>query len=191
MPKDSRCKAKTKAGKSCRAAATAGGLCFFHSNPNKARELGQKGGRKNRHVHPQQGLELANLRGFEGALELTEKLMKEVYSGDLAPKTASTIVSILSLRLKLKEFQEMDSRLKQLENRQSDQTEEESPAQTQLVSVAAPLIEHIDRKVYSENQSAALETTIAASETKEATDPESEGLPLQRVMKSTGNTHGS
>jgi len=37
----SRCKARTKAGKPCRAAATAGGLCFFHANPEKASELGR------------------------------------------------------------------------------------------------------------------------------------------------------
>lgn len=44
-----RCKGKNKQGKPCQAAATAGGLCFFHANPNKASELGRMGGRKNRH----------------------------------------------------------------------------------------------------------------------------------------------
>jgi hypothetical protein len=42
------CRAKTKNGEPCQAAATEGGLCFFHSNPKKASELGQIGGRKNR-----------------------------------------------------------------------------------------------------------------------------------------------
>jgi len=41
------CKALTKKGQPCRAAATAGGLCFFHANPNKASELGRIGGRSN------------------------------------------------------------------------------------------------------------------------------------------------
>jgi len=52
MPKnrDSRCTGLTKGGKSCRAAATDGGLCYFHANPKKAAELGRIGGRKNRHV---------------------------------------------------------------------------------------------------------------------------------------------
>jgi Family of unknown function (DUF5763) len=45
-----RCQARTKSGNPCRAAATAGGLCYFHANPNKASELGQIGGRKNRHL---------------------------------------------------------------------------------------------------------------------------------------------
>jgi hypothetical protein len=40
---DSGCKALAKTGKPCRAAATAGGLCFFHANPAKASELGRSG----------------------------------------------------------------------------------------------------------------------------------------------------
>jgi len=40
-----RCQGQTKAGKPCRAAATSGGLCYFHANPNKAAELGRIGGR--------------------------------------------------------------------------------------------------------------------------------------------------
>lgn len=43
---DSRCKATAKTGKRCGAAATEGGLCFFHANPDKAAELGRIGGRK-------------------------------------------------------------------------------------------------------------------------------------------------
>jgi hypothetical protein len=43
-----RCAGQTKGGKPCRAAATAGGLCFFRANPNKASELGRIGGRKRR-----------------------------------------------------------------------------------------------------------------------------------------------
>jgi len=50
MSSNSRCKANTKEGRPCRAAATEGGLCFFHANPNKAVELGRIGGRKNGHT---------------------------------------------------------------------------------------------------------------------------------------------
>jgi hypothetical protein len=38
------CKALTKQGNPCKAPATEGGLCFFHANPDRARELGQMGG---------------------------------------------------------------------------------------------------------------------------------------------------
>lgn len=43
------CKGFTKDGKPCRAHPTGGGLCYFHANPDQARLLGQKGGRKNRY----------------------------------------------------------------------------------------------------------------------------------------------
>jgi general stress protein YciG len=45
------CKATTSSGKPCRAKPHKGGLCFFHSDPQKAAELGQKGGRRNRHTY--------------------------------------------------------------------------------------------------------------------------------------------
>ena len=42
------CQGKTRTGAACRAPAGAGGLCFFHANPDSAKALGQIGGRKNR-----------------------------------------------------------------------------------------------------------------------------------------------
>lgn len=36
------CQGKTKTGAACRAPATSGGLCFFHSNPDTARALGKE-----------------------------------------------------------------------------------------------------------------------------------------------------
>lgn len=42
------CKALTKDGKPCKAPPTAGGLCYFHANPDQVRLLGRIGGRKNR-----------------------------------------------------------------------------------------------------------------------------------------------
>jgi hypothetical protein len=46
---DHRCRGRAKSGRRCGAAATAGGLCFFHANPDKASELGRIGGGSNRH----------------------------------------------------------------------------------------------------------------------------------------------
>jgi hypothetical protein len=46
---NSRCQGQTRSGRPCRAAATAGGLCFFPACPNKASKLGRIGGKSNRH----------------------------------------------------------------------------------------------------------------------------------------------
>src|SRR5215813_15323757 len=40
-----RCKGITRSGAPCTAWAMEGGLCYFHANPDKARELGKRGGR--------------------------------------------------------------------------------------------------------------------------------------------------
>src|SRR6516225_4955103 len=40
-----RCKGVTRSGTPCTAWAMEGGLCYFHANPDKASELGKRGGR--------------------------------------------------------------------------------------------------------------------------------------------------
>jgi general stress protein YciG len=45
------CKATTSSGGRCKAKPHKHGLCFFHSDPKKAAELGRKGGRRNRHLY--------------------------------------------------------------------------------------------------------------------------------------------
>lgn len=42
------CKGKTASGAACRAPAGPSGFCFFHANPDRAKTLGQLGGRGNR-----------------------------------------------------------------------------------------------------------------------------------------------
>jgi hypothetical protein len=44
------CKGMNKNGLPCGAHAMPAGYCFFHSDPNRAAELGRAGGRRNRHV---------------------------------------------------------------------------------------------------------------------------------------------
>jgi Family of unknown function (DUF5763) len=50
-PTLARCKATTSSGACCKAKPHEDGLCFFHSDPRKAAELGRKGGRRNRHTY--------------------------------------------------------------------------------------------------------------------------------------------
>src|SRR5271157_276372 len=45
-PLPAQCKATTPSGEPCRAKPHKEGLCFFHSDPKKAAELGRKGGRR-------------------------------------------------------------------------------------------------------------------------------------------------
>ena len=100
LHKKSRCQARTKAGKPCRAAATAGGLCFFHTNPNKAAELGRIGGRNNRHFV---GGTLDALPTLDNAIAVRDavaRLIADVYAGMIHPRIAAGLAPLLNLQLR-------------------------------------------------------------------------------------------
>jgi hypothetical protein len=78
---DSRCKAKTKSSKPCGAAATKGGLCYFHANPNKASELGRIGGRSNRHVTGENADPLPTLDNALAVRGTVDRLIADVDAG--------------------------------------------------------------------------------------------------------------
>jgi len=112
----SRCNATTKNGKACRAAATEGGLCYFHANPNKAAELGRIGGRKNGRVRDEHAVPLPTLDTALGVRETVGRLIEDLYAGKLHPKIASGLSSLLSLQLRALETSELERRVIMLEN---------------------------------------------------------------------------
>jgi hypothetical protein len=112
----SRCKTRTKAGKLCGAAATAGGLCFFHANPNKASELGRIGGRSKRRAAAENGDPLPVLDNAIAVQETVARLITEVYAGRLHIGTATGLVPLLNLQLRAIERGDLDQRLAKVEN---------------------------------------------------------------------------
>jgi hypothetical protein len=83
--------------------ATAGGLCFFHANPARARELGRIGGRKNRQQLPELVVPTA-MTAAELSRLLSEAL-RDVWSNKLAPRKAaamSQLGSVLTARYRLR-----------------------------------------------------------------------------------------
>lgn len=113
---DHLCKAKTKKGKHCRAAATAGGLCFFHANPNKASELGRKGGRSNRNraesVDP-----LPRLQNATAVRDAVDRLVADLRSGEVNPRVASVLATLLNLQLRAIETTDLEKRILELEKK--------------------------------------------------------------------------
>lgn len=89
-----RCRATTKTGKRCKAAPTAGGLCFFHANPNKAVELGRKGGRKNRNLPIEAIDSPLNLNTAEGIRTTLELVFGSVYRGEHSPSWGMALNTI-------------------------------------------------------------------------------------------------
>ena len=92
----SHCKARTKAGKPCRAAATEGGLCFFHANPDKASELGRMGGRSKRYA-AESADPLPTLDGTIAVRDTAARLFEEVYSGKRHHRVAASLAPLLNL----------------------------------------------------------------------------------------------
>ena len=110
------CKSKTKSGKPCRAAASEGGLCFFHGNPNKASELGRIGGRNNRHLLAIEISDpLPKLENGTDLRDLIARLIREVYSGKLPPRIATGLAPLMSLQLRALEATDLERRLAKLE----------------------------------------------------------------------------
>ena len=116
-PKNSnpRCKARAKSGKPCQAAATAGGLCFFHANPNKASELGRIGGRSKRHSVAESTDPLPRLETATAVRDAVAQLIVDVYAGKLNPRVAAGLAPLLNLQMRAIETTDLERRLAKLE----------------------------------------------------------------------------
>jgi hypothetical protein len=118
-----RCKAKTKTGKPCQAAATAGGLCFFHANPNKASELGRIGGKSNRHVAGETADPLPTLDNAIAVRDTVARLIADVYAGRINPRIAAGLAPLLNLQMRVIETTDLERRLADLEKRSAETAE--------------------------------------------------------------------
>ena len=111
---DSHCSALTKKGMRCRAAATSGGLCFFHANPRKAAELGRIGGRKNGRVMRTSD-PLPSLETVAAVRDTVKRLINDVYDGKLNPRTAAGLAPLLQLQMRAIEKTDFEERLARAE----------------------------------------------------------------------------
>jgi|ERR1700722_18752098 len=109
-----RCKAITKSGNACRAAATPGGLCFFHANPNKAAELGRIGGRNKGRIPVEIGSALPNLDTAAAVTKALEQLILDLYAGKIDHKVAATLAGMMNMLRTSKEAIEMQSAIAEL-----------------------------------------------------------------------------
>ena len=116
------CDAMTKTGAPCRAPAGPGGRCFLHSHPEKARLLGQAGGRKNRHQLPEppsaEPLTAVDLRN------ILADAIRDVRLKKLSPRSASAISQLANSLHRVTPSAELEDRIARLEQ----QLGERSPA---------------------------------------------------------------
>jgi len=117
---DSRCQGRTKAGDPCRAAATPGGLCYFHTNPNKASELGRIGGSKRKQASQTTREPLPTVDNAIAVRELVAQLIADVHSGKVHPKVAAGLAPLMNLQLRAIETSNLELQLARIEKRLTD-----------------------------------------------------------------------
>ena len=119
-----RCQGRTKSDRPCRAPASAGGLCFFHANPAKARTLGQIGGRRNRSKLPE-----TPAAGSLSAADLRDTLaeaIRDVRSKKITPRTASALSQLCNSLHRILQTADIEARLAELEQKFTDQESRKS-----------------------------------------------------------------
>jgi hypothetical protein len=112
---DSRCQGRTKSGAPCRAAATAGGLCYFHANPNKASELGRIGGRSKSTRAVESAGPLPTVDNAIAVRDLVARLIADVHAGKVHPKIAAGLAPLMNLQLRAIETSNLEIRVEKLE----------------------------------------------------------------------------
>ncbi len=113
-----KCQATTKAGRHCAAPAVRGeNYCSLHSDPNRAAELGRKGGARNRKVYD---CDVRNVSVPESAGDVKRMLaetMADIRAGRMDPKLGSTLGYLGMALLRAFEVADFEQRLERLEHR--------------------------------------------------------------------------
>ena len=111
-----RCKAMTKAGSPCAAPAIKGGqFCSLHADPERAAELGRKGGMGNRHIYQNDGKEVTAPESASDVKNLLAEVMAEIRAGKMDPKLGTTLGYLGTSLLKAIETSDIEQRLSKLE----------------------------------------------------------------------------
>ena len=111
------CKATTSSGEPCKAKPHKEGLCFFHSDPKKAAELGRKGGRRRAVYSPDSLREFTAPKSAADLRDVLAQSIIEIRTGQLDPKLANSISYLGAGFLRALEVSDLETRLQTLEER--------------------------------------------------------------------------
>jgi hypothetical protein len=115
---NSKCNAKTTAGKPCRAVAVRGGLCTLHADPKFAAEMGRRSGqaRRTKDLLAQERAELSPPRTAQEVRVALGQFIADVRSRRLDPKMAGTLGYLANVLMKSIEVADIETRLAALES---------------------------------------------------------------------------
>ena len=113
-----RCKAITKDGTACTAWAMPGGLCYFHANPDKASELGQRGGKAKSFTIDREatGYVARPLKTADDVTKLLADTINDLRSGAIDSRRANTVAYLAAGMLKALQQGDLEGRLRALES---------------------------------------------------------------------------
>ena len=118
------CRGKTKTGAACRAPASAGGLCYFHANPDNAKVLGQIGGRKNRRsvvdLQVPDNMSAADLRN------VTAQAIRLLLSGEMHAREAVALAQLCNSLHRVIPSADLETRVTMLEAQLAQEESETS-----------------------------------------------------------------
>jgi Family of unknown function (DUF5763) len=110
------CKALTKSGNPCRAAATDTGLCYFHSNPNKVAELGRIGGKRNRRLGTWTTDTWSPMDSARSAVDELNRIYDRVSTGAITPKVGHTLVQVINAKERINQKVVLERKIAELQN---------------------------------------------------------------------------
>src|SRR5215831_6362182 len=121
------CRAKTKAGKRCKAVATERGLCAFHADPQRAAHLGRLGGQKNRRYRLPLGAEQPRVpQSAKEVKEMLAEAMAGLHAGRLEPRVGSVMAHLGTSLLKAFEVVDLERRIGALEEANKQECEKKA-----------------------------------------------------------------
>ncbi len=123
------CEAITKTGAPCRAPAGPGGRCFLHSHPEKARLLGQAGGKKNRHPLPEPPS--ADALSAVGLRSILADAIRDVRLKKLSPRSASAILQLANSLHRVTPSAELEDRIARLEQQLAERSPAADPTESE------------------------------------------------------------
>ena len=112
-----RCKGVTRSGTPCTAWAMEGGLCYFHANPDKASELGKRGGRSRGPTSSPGAADYVArpLKSVDDVTRLLADTINDLRSRTIDSRLANTVGFLATGMLKALQQGDMEGRLRAME----------------------------------------------------------------------------
>jgi general stress protein YciG len=113
-----KCQAKTKAGRHCAAPAVRGkNYCSLHADPDRAAELGRKGGARNRKMYNDGARNVAVPESASDVKRMLAETMADVRAEKMDPKLGTTLGYLGTALLRAFEVADFEERVEKLEHK--------------------------------------------------------------------------